>query len=184
MFFLLIEGKPFNTTWTKKRIINEDYYMNYDYGTTTNDTSDKFELRSDNLILPNPESLDLRYPIDILPDVELPDDSLADTDLKDHDFIDNLMYVYYGSQNRNRNSYSPEIIIVGSIFCCVSQLLTMFRILLLKNANSDNEEYLQYDIYKLFFNVVGSFSCCNVFFMLGVFVSDDFLKKICCHVTF
>ncbi|KAJ8926550.1 hypothetical protein NQ314_021066 [Rhamnusium bicolor] len=89
--------------------------------------------KSDSLILPNPESIDSKYTIDVLPNIELPDDSLADTDLRDHDFIDNIMYVYYGSHNRNAGSYGPEIIIIGSVLSCAPQLLTIFCVLLKKN---------------------------------------------------
>lgn len=99
-----------HTNSTKRRA--DDYYLNYDYEITNNTIN--IELKPDSLILPNPENIDSKYTVDVLPNIELPDDSLADTDLKDHDFIDNIMYVYYGSHNRNSGSYGPEIIIIGS----------------------------------------------------------------------
>ncbi|RZB49899.1 uncharacterized protein BDFB_008144, partial [Asbolus verrucosus] len=95
------------TNSTIRRTVDDDYYLNYDYEISNNSTN--FEFKSESLLLPNPESIDSKYTVDVLPNIELPDDSLSDTDLRDHDFIDNLMYVYYGSHNRNDNSYGPEI---------------------------------------------------------------------------
>lgn len=122
--------------------------------------------KSDSLILPNPESLDSKYTIDVLPNIELPDDSLADSDLKDHNFIDNIMYVYYGSHNRNLGNYGPEIIIIGSVLSCAAQLLTIFCVLLKKNQKGD--KIMKY----IFFQVMGSFCISNLIFMLGVYVSE------------
>lgn len=134
----------------------------------------QLELRSDNLILPNPESLDSRYGIDILPQVELPDDSLADTDLKDHDFIDNLMYVYYGSQNRNDNTYAPEIIIIGSVLSCAAQLLTVFCVLLKRNqSNGNGNEDIEKEMNMIFLHMIGCLCVSNLLFMLGVYVSQN-----------
>lgn len=123
--------------------------------------------KSDSLILPNPESLDSKYTIDVLPNIELPDDSLADSDLKDHNFIDNIMYVYYGSHNRNLGNYGPEIIIIGSVLSCAAQLLTIFCVLLKKNQKGD--KIMKY----MFFQVMGSFCISNLIFMLGVYVSEQ-----------
>lgn len=143
----------------------DDYYLNYDYELSNNNTENN-ELRSDSLILPNPASLDSRYTVDILPNVDLPDDSLADTDLRDHDFIDNLMYVYYGSHNKNGNSYGPEIIIIGSVLSCAAQLLTIFCILLRKNPNGKKE------MYTMFLHMIGCLCFSNLLFMLGVYVRN------------
>lgn len=150
---------------TTKEILNEDYYLNYDYEWSNDTSSVNIELKSDSLILPNPESVASKYTFDNLPNVELPDDSLADTDLRDHDFIDNLMYVYYGSHNRNANSYGSEIIIIGSVLSCAAQLLTIFCVLLRKNLHARKE------ISKMFLHLMGCLCLSNFVFMLGVYVS-------------
>lgn len=101
----------------------------------------------------------------MLPNVELPEDSLADPDLRDHDFIDNIMYVYYGSHTRNTGTYGPEIIIIGSVLSCFAQLLTIFCVLLKKNQRG--EKMMTY----IFFQILGTFCISNLIFMLGVYVS-------------
>lgn len=153
--------------YTVKRPLEEDYYMNYDYE-LTNNISDNLEIQPDSFILPNPESIDSKYTVDALQNVELPDDSLADTDLKDHDFIDNLMYVYYGSHIKNENTYGSEIIIIGSVLSCAAQLLTIFCILLRKNLKSKKE------MSKLFLNLMGCLCLSNLVFMFGIYVSRSY----------
>lgn len=152
---------------TLKRTVEDDYYLNYDYEISNDSVNNEF--KSDSFLLPNPENIDSKYAVDVLPNVELPDDSLSDTDLKDHDFIDNLMYVYYGSHNKNGNSYGPEVIIVGSVLSCAAQLLTIFFVLLKKNLNGKKE--MKY----LFLHMMGSLCFSNLLFMLGVYVRH-FLK--------
>lgn len=126
------------------------------------------EIKSDSLILPNPENLDSKYAVDVLPNIELPDDSLADTDLRDHDSIDNIVYIYYGSHNRNESNYGPEIIIIGSVLSCAAQLLTIFIVLLKKNINGKR------DINTMFLHMMGCLCFSNLLFMLGVYVSKKF----------
>lgn len=130
-----------------------------------NNRNDTLDLASESLILPNPESLDSKYTIDVLPNIELPDDSLADTDLRDHDFIDNLMYVYYGSHTKSISNYGPEIIIIGSVLSCAAQLLTIFVVLLRKNFNGKK------DINVMFLHLMLCLCLSNFLFMLGVYVS-------------
>ncbi|KAF5295876.1 hypothetical protein FQR65_LT10363 [Abscondita terminalis] len=154
---------------TVRKNFDEDYYLNYDYE-LTNNVSENVNIRSDSLILPNPESLDSKYTVDVLPKVDLPDDSLADTDLRDHDFIDNLMYVYYGSHNRNSSSYGSEIIIIGSVLSCAAQLLTIFCVLLRKNLNGKRE------MSKMFLHLMGCLCLSNLVFMLGVYATKSVIK--------
>lgn len=158
---------------SRKEITNEidDYYSNYDYELSVTNMTDE-NLKSDSLILPNPESIDSKYTIDVLPNVELPSDTLADTDLRDHDFIDNLMYIYYGSHSKNGTTLGSEIIIVGSVLSCAAQLLTIFCALLRKNTNGKR------DISKIFLHMVGSLCLANLVFMLGVYVSFHVFRKI------
>ncbi|KAJ8972164.1 hypothetical protein NQ317_010119, partial [Molorchus minor] len=151
-----------------KKSLDDDYYLSYDYEISNNSVDTVFKL--DSLILPNPETLDSKYTVDVLPNVELPDDSLADTDLRDHDFIDNIMYVYYGSHNRNAGSYGPEIIIIGSVLSCAAQLLTIFCVLLKKNKKGDR--IMKY----IFFQMMGSLCLSNLIFMLGVHATKNSTK--------
>lgn len=141
-----------------------DYYLDSDYAVENN--SNTMNLDQDPLILPNPESLESRYTIDVLPNIEIPEDSLADSDLKDHDFIDNIMYVYYGSHSRNVGTYGKEIIIIGSVLSCAAQLLTIFCVMLKKNQRG--EKIMTY----IFFQIMGTFCISNLIFMLGVYVSN------------
>ncbi|KAK4873051.1 hypothetical protein RN001_015080 [Aquatica leii] len=154
---------------TARQILDEDYYINYDYELSSN-VSETINPKSDSLILPNPESMDSKYTVDILPKVDLPEDSLADTDLRDHDFIDNLMYVYYGSHNRNASSYGSEIIIIGSVLSCAAQLLTIFCVLLRKNLNGKKE------MSKMFLHLMGCLCLSNLVFMLGVYATKSVVK--------
>lgn len=101
----------------------------------------------------------------MLPNVELPDESLADSDLKDHDFIDNIMYVYYGNNNKHAGTYGREIIIIGSVLSCAAQLLTIFCVLFKRNQRG--EKVMTY----IFFQIMGTFCISNLIFMLGVYVS-------------
>lgn len=152
-----------NITVTKEDA-DGDYYMDADYEVENN--SRNMNSNRDSLILPNPESLESRYTIDVLPNIEIPEDSLADSDLKDHDFIDNIMYVYYGSQTRNVVTYGKEIIIIGSVLSCAAQLLTIFCVMLKKNQRG--EKIMTY----IFFQIMGTFCISNLIFMLGVYVSN------------
>ncbi|XP_068917913.1 putative adhesion G protein-coupled receptor E4P [Tenebrio molitor] len=156
------------TNFTSKRTVEDDYYLSYDYD-ITNDSMN-LELKSNPLLLPNPESIDSKYTVDVLPNIELPDDSLSDTDLKDHDFIDNLMYVYYGSHNKSGGNYGPELIITGSVLSCAAQLLTIFCVLLKKNLNGKRE------LKSLFLHLMGSLCFSNLLFMLGVYAIKNSFK--------
>lgn len=146
---------------TTKRLSEEEYYIN-DYDVTNNS-----EEKSESFILPNLESqsAEIKYDFDSLPNVELPDDSLADIDLHDHDLIDNLMYVYYGSQRENNSNYGPEIMIVGSVLSCAAQLFTIIFLLLKQNHKRN------YECSITFLHLMASLFFSNLFFMLGVFVS-------------
>lgn len=140
-----------------------DYYQNYDYELSNNVSTD--EIKSDSLILPNPENVNSKYTVDILPEVQLPSDSLADTDLRDHDFIDNLMYIYYGSHVKNGPGLGSEIIIIGSVLSCAAQLLTFGCAMLKRNKNGKRE------INKVFLNMISCLCLTNLVFMVGVYVS-------------
>lgn len=46
-------------------------------------------------------------------------------DLKGHDAIDNIMYIYYGSNSARRKSLGGSIIVVGTVFALAAQLLAI-----------------------------------------------------------
>lgn len=48
-------------------------------------------------------------------EVVLPDDSLADTDLHDHDLIDSVMYIYFGSSERDEPGAGRQVSLCLSI---------------------------------------------------------------------
>lgn len=53
-------------------------------------------------------------------EVPLPDDSLADTDLHDHDLIDSVMYIYFGSSERDERGAGRQVSVnVNSVFLAV-----------------------------------------------------------------
>ncbi|XP_060520045.1 uncharacterized protein LOC132698149 [Cylas formicarius] len=148
------------------KLSDDDYYVNYDYD-LSNNSADK-ESKSDSLILPNPEVMDLKYAVDVLPNVELPDDSLADSDLKDHNCIDNIMYVYYGGNGRNSKSYGTGIIIIGSVMSCAAQLLTLFCVLLKKYYKGRKISMMLIAVH-IFLTMFLS----NFIFMLGVYSTKN-----------
>ncbi|XP_057651399.1 adhesion G protein-coupled receptor L2-like [Diorhabda carinulata] len=151
-----------------RKLNEDDYYLNYDYEIDNNSVN--LEPNPKSLVLPNHQNLQSKYTVDVLPNVELPDDSLADPDLRDHDFIDNIMYVYYGSHTRNNGTYGPEIIIIGSVLSCAAQLLTIFCVLLKKNQRG--ERMMTY----IFFQILGTFCISNLIFMLGVYATKSATK--------
>ncbi|KAJ3662239.1 hypothetical protein Zmor_006595 [Zophobas morio] len=157
------------TNITSKRIDEDDYYLNYDYE-ISNDSINSENKSPESFLLPNPENIDSKYTIDVLPNVELPDDSLSDTDLKDHDFIDNLMYVYYGSHNKNGNNYGPEVIIIGSVLSCAAQFFTIFCVFLKKHLSGKKE------MKNLFLHLMGSLCVSNLLFMIGVYAVKSSFK--------
>lgn len=156
-----------NLTKPKPPPLEDDYYLSYDYD-PSNDT-----LKSDSLLIPNPEEMDPKgYTVDVLPNVELPDDSLADPDLKDHNCIDNIMYVYYGGNGKTNKSYGPEIVISGSGLSCAAQLLTFFCVLLAKYYRG-RKICMMLIVVHIFFSMF----LANLFFILGVYVSVIISQK-------
>lgn len=58
------------------------------------------------------------------------DSELNNGDLRDHDIIDNIMYIYYGSNVALRKSLGGSIIIVGTVFALAAQILAIIFTLL------------------------------------------------------
>lgn len=58
------------------------------------------------------------------------DNELNNGDLRDHDIIDNIMYIYYGSNVALRKSLGGSIIIVGTVIALAAQILAIIFTLL------------------------------------------------------
>lgn len=156
------------TNITHKRKADDDYYLNYDYELLNN--SIDAEVQSDSLILPIPNDEKWKESSFNLPKVEIPDNSLADTDLKDHDFIDSLMYVYYGANTPSKNLYSIEIIIFGAILSGFAQLITAIITMTMKR--NENQKEMQF-----FFLQISAIMCVSKFALVfGVHRSRNHLN--------
>lgn len=57
-------------------------------------------------------------------------DDIHNEDLREHDLIDNIMYIYYGSNVALRKSLGSNIIIVGTVFALAAQILAVIFTLL------------------------------------------------------
>lgn len=57
-------------------------------------------------------------------------EELKNEDLRDHDIIDNIMYIYYGSNVALRKSLGGSIIIVGTVFALAAQILAIIFMML------------------------------------------------------
>lgn len=47
------------------------------------------------------------------------------SDFKEHDFIDNIMYIYYDTNDTTRKNLGGNIIIVGAVFALAAQILSI-----------------------------------------------------------
>lgn len=152
---------------TSKRLAEDDYYVNYDYDSNNNSGETNEIKLPDSFILPNPETVDAKYAFDALPNVELPDDSLADTDLRDHDFIDNIMYVYYGSHGQYSGTYGREIITVGALGSLSAQILAIFYVFYKQKLSATSAELTCMFVYLMMTMFISNLS------VLGAFVSKN-----------
>lgn len=68
---------------------------------------------SEAAVLPDPDIVHKSETLEVEAEVEaevvLPDDSLADTDLHDHDLIDSVMYIYFGSSERDERGAGRQV---------------------------------------------------------------------------
>lgn len=53
-------------------------------------------------------------------------------DLKGHDFIDSIMYIYYGTKEDLRKDIGGNVIVIGAVFGLAAQILTIV-VLFLRN---------------------------------------------------
>ncbi|XP_054289267.1 uncharacterized protein LOC129004717 [Macrosteles quadrilineatus] len=113
-------------------------------------------------VLPDPE-VEVEEE-DVEPEVEipLPDDSLADTDLHDHDLIDSVMYIYFGSSERDERGAGRQVLIVGAVISLVAQFLTLVSVLRRLHSHPSESASL------ILLNAELALTAGNLVFMLGV----------------
>ncbi|XP_055386825.1 uncharacterized protein LOC129615585 [Condylostylus longicornis] len=91
------------------------------------------------------------------------DYSIRDNDFKGHDLIDNIMYIYYGSQKSIRNGIGSSIVIGGSVLALAAQILCLI-LMILRNRRLRRQNAL----FSIFFNFVFTLLIANLIFVLGV----------------
>ncbi|KAK9885777.1 hypothetical protein WA026_013647 [Henosepilachna vigintioctopunctata] len=161
--FLNFIGGASNST---KRSSDDYYQLNYDYEVISSNNSLDIEFSSDSLILPIPDET---TKTDFGNIAETGND--FDNDLKDHDLIDNLMYIYYGTGNKNgRRLYASQIIIGGSVLSFVAQISTILLVLVRKDIHSKKE------LKELFLHLIFSFCSSNLGFMFGIFKTKHYVE--------
>lgn len=93
------------------------------------------------------------------PDIkDLIGEDAKNDDLKAHDAIDNIMYIYYGSNNARRKSLGGSIIVVGTVFALAAQILAIV-LSIIRNRWVSNIFTLRGDVrekyvYQYFFAAV------------------------------
>ncbi|XP_022912383.2 uncharacterized protein [Onthophagus taurus] len=164
---LFIYFLVFPKTWCineTKNFQKGDYHKNnYDTYYSLNPDNETIDLNS--LIIPIPIHFNPRYGVEA-PEIELPDDSLADVDLKDHDFIDNLMYVYFEKDKGDIN-HGETILLIGTGVSSVIEFVTM--------VSASMHQKLKFGIQKgakimfLYWLICLFFS--NILFMMNLYVN-------------
>ncbi|XP_065095078.1 uncharacterized protein LOC135716700 [Ochlerotatus camptorhynchus] len=89
-------------------------------------------------------------------------DSLND-DMKGHDFIDNIMYIYYGTNGTLRKDLGSNVIVIGAVFALAPQILTAI-ILFLRNRRPRHFN----TFYPICLNMLLTLAASNFSFVLGV----------------
>ncbi|EDS33435.1 conserved hypothetical protein [Culex quinquefasciatus] len=89
-------------------------------------------------------------------------DSL-NNDMKGHDFIDNIMYIYYGTNGTLRKDLGGNVIVIGAVFALAPQILTAI-ILFLRNRRLRHFN----TFYPICLNLLLMLAASNFSFVLGV----------------
>ncbi|XP_049534866.1 uncharacterized protein LOC125950689 [Anopheles darlingi] len=89
-------------------------------------------------------------------------DSL-NNDMKGHDFIDNIMYIYYGTNGNIRKDLGGNVIVIGAVFALAPQILTSI-ILFLKNRRLRHFNAF----YPICLNLLLTLIASNLSFIVGV----------------
>ncbi|XP_053670458.1 uncharacterized protein LOC128720788 [Anopheles nili] len=84
-------------------------------------------------------------------------------DMKGHDFIDNIMYIYYGTNGNLRKDLGGNVIVIGAVFALAPQILTTI-IIFLKNRRLRHFNAF----YPICLNLLLTLISANLSFILGV----------------
>uniref|UniRef100_A0A182QK11 G-protein coupled receptors family 2 profile 2 domain-containing protein n=1 Tax=Anopheles farauti TaxID=69004 RepID=A0A182QK11_9DIPT len=84
-------------------------------------------------------------------------------DMKGHDFIDNIMYIYYGTNGNLRKDLGGNVIVIGAVFALAPQILTII-ILFLRNRRLRHFNAF----YPVCLNLLLALITSNLSFILGV----------------
>lgn len=84
-------------------------------------------------------------------------------DMKGHDFIDNIMYIYYGTNGTLRKDLGGNVIVIGAVFALAPQILTAI-ILFLRNRRPRHFN----TFYPICLNLLLTLAASNFSFVLGV----------------
>ncbi|KFB34969.1 AGAP001562-PA-like protein [Anopheles sinensis] len=83
-------------------------------------------------------------------------------DMKGHDFIDNIMYIYYGTNGNLRKDLGGNVIVIGAVFALAPQILTTM-ILFLKNRRLRHFNAF----YPICLNLLLTLIAANLSFIFG-----------------
>lgn len=92
-------------------------------------------------------------------------------DMKGHDFIDNIMYIYYGTNGNLRKDLGGNVIVIGAVFALAPQILTTM-ILFLKNRRLRHFNAF----YPICLNLLLTLIAANLSFILGVQATRNVIK--------
>lgn len=98
-------------------------------------------------------------------------EELKNEDLRDHDLIDNIMYIYYGSNVALRKSLGGSIIIVGTVFALAAQILAVI-FTMLRNRQIRRVNHLA----TISLNLLLTLCASNLVFIVGVQTSKNIFK--------
>ncbi|XP_040155105.1 uncharacterized protein LOC120895648 [Anopheles arabiensis] len=92
-------------------------------------------------------------------------------DMKGHDFIDNIMYIYYGTNGNLRKDLGGNVIVIGAVFALAPQILTII-ILFLRNRRLRHFNAF----YPICLNLLLALIASNLCFILGVQATRNVIR--------
>uniref|UniRef100_A0A182LY18 glycerol kinase n=1 Tax=Anopheles culicifacies TaxID=139723 RepID=A0A182LY18_9DIPT len=92
-------------------------------------------------------------------------------DMKGHDFIDNIMYIYYGTNGNLRKDLGGNVIVIGAVFALAPQILTII-ILFLRNRRLRHFNAF----YPICLNLLLALIASNLSFILGVQATRNVIR--------
>lgn len=172
---IIVEG---NNKTLSQPIVLESIYYDYDEPQTSDEKDSVVTTSLD--IYPDPEKV-----YSNLKEIELDDYSKRedisnfpeslDKDLKGRDFIDNIMYIYYGGHGVLRKGIGGSVIVIGAVFGLAAQILTI-TLSLLKNRRHRRSN----SFFPIVLNLLVMLCISNFVYIVGVQASKNILK---CEMT-